>query len=192
MIVVDGATLTQKDGVEGHGGSLKNGAEAILLLLCGAQLDLMSSVLTILNLDVFNFMLENAKIFGGARVRQVWRLPWENNWKEVWWRLLQHGVVGAGGHRMAHKAEESLPVWLATRSRLVTCCTGAAATGAHLLDLHRSFSHQASHTTQPPRFRAAATTACVAARAAIMPNSEEGSVVCCVPSCTDCHVHIKS
>ena len=33
-----------------------------------------------------------------ARVRQVWRLPWENSWKEVWWRLLQHGVVGAGGH----------------------------------------------------------------------------------------------
>ena len=37
-----------------------------------------------------------------ARVRQVWRLPWENSWKEVWWRLLQHGVVGAGGHRWHH------------------------------------------------------------------------------------------
>jgi hypothetical protein len=74
-----------------------------------------------------------------------------------------------------------------TLSCIATCCTGAATTGARLLDLHRSFSHQASHTTQPPSFRAAATTACVAARAA-MPNSEAGSVVCCVPSCPGCHV----
>ena len=81
----------------------------------------------------------------------------------------------------------SLPLWLATLSRIATCCTGATAAGARHLDLHRSFSHQTSHTTQPPRFRAAATTACVTAKAA-MPNSEEGSVVCCVPSCTDCHV----
>jgi len=43
------------------------------------------------------------------------------------------------------------------------------------------------HFSQSPSFRAAATTACVAARVA-MPNSEEGSVVCCVPSCLDCHV----
>jgi len=41
--------------------------------------------------------------------------------------------------------------------------------------------------SQPPSFRAAATTACVAARAA-MPHSEEGSMVCFVPSCFDCHV----
>jgi hypothetical protein len=27
------------------------------------------------------------------------------------------------------------------------CCTGAAAIGARLLDLHRSFSHQANHKT---------------------------------------------
>ena len=46
------------------------------------------------------------------------------------------------------------------------------ATGACLLDLHRHFSHQASHTTQPPRGGAAAASACVAARAAT-PNSEE-------------------
>ena len=65
--------------------------------------------------------------------------------------------------------------------------TGATATGARLLDLHRSFSHHTSHTTQPPSFCAVATTVCVAARAA-MPNSEEGSVVCCVPSCPDCNV----
>jgi len=83
---------------------------------------------------------------------------------------------GSRGPRMAHEAGDSLPVWLTTRSRLVTCYTGAAATGARLLNLHRSFSHQVvSHTSQPPSFRAAATTACVAARAA-MPNSEEGSI----------------
>jgi hypothetical protein len=61
----------------------------------------------------------------------------------------------------------------------------ATATGARLLDLHRCFNHQASHTTQPPSFCAAATTACGVAARAAMPNSEEGSVVCCVPSCPD-------
>ena len=94
---------------------------------------------------------------------------------------------GSRGPRMAHEAGDSLPLWLATLSRIATCYTGTTATGARLLGLHRSFSHQTSHTSQPPSFRAAATTACVAARAA-MPNSEEGSVVCCVPSCPDCNV----
>lgn len=32
------------------------------------------------------------------RVSHVWRLPWDNAYKEVWWRLLLHGVPGAGGH----------------------------------------------------------------------------------------------
>ena len=48
---------------------------------------------------------------------------------------------------MAHEAGGSLPVWLATRSRLVTSCTGAAATEAHFLDLHKSISYQVGHTT---------------------------------------------
>jgi hypothetical protein len=91
---------------------------------------------------------------------------------------------------MAHEAGDSLPVWLAIRSRLITCCTGAAATGARLLDLHRSFSHQASHTTEPPSFCAAATTACVAARAA-MPNSEEVWYVVCLAALTAMHVEIS-
>ena len=113
-------------------------------------------------------------------VRQVWRLPWK--------RMLEGSLVvpawcgGSRGPRLVHEAGDSLPVWLATRSRLITWYTGTAATGVRLLDLHRSFSHQTSHTTQPPRGGATATTACVAARAA-MPNNEEGSVVCCVPSC---------
>lgn len=39
-----------------------------------------------------------------ARIRTVWkRLHWENSRKEVWWRLIQNGVVGAGGHGWAPK-----------------------------------------------------------------------------------------
>jgi hypothetical protein len=54
MIVVDGATQSQKDGVEGNGGSSKDGAEAFMLFLRGAQLVLRSSVLTVLDLDEVN------------------------------------------------------------------------------------------------------------------------------------------
>jgi hypothetical protein len=51
VIVVGGATHSQEDGVEGIGGSLKDGAEAFVLFLRGAQLILRSSVLTVLDLD---------------------------------------------------------------------------------------------------------------------------------------------
>ena len=65
MIVVDSATHSQKDGVEGNGGSLEDGIEAIVLFLRGAQLVLRSSVLTILDLnDEVNVTLKNAEIFG--------------------------------------------------------------------------------------------------------------------------------
>ena len=37
MIVIDGATHSQEDGVEGYGGSIKDGAEAFLLFLCSAS-----------------------------------------------------------------------------------------------------------------------------------------------------------
>ena len=47
MIGVDGATYSQKDGVVGNKGSLKDGAEAFVLFLRGAQLVLQSSVLTV-------------------------------------------------------------------------------------------------------------------------------------------------
>lgn len=33
-----------------------------------------------------------------VRLGYAWRLPWDNGWKEVWWRLLVNGVSGAGGH----------------------------------------------------------------------------------------------
>jgi hypothetical protein len=65
VIVVDGVNHTQKDDVErSNGGSLKDGAEAFVLFLCGAQLVLRSSVLTVLDLDEVNVTLENAEIFG--------------------------------------------------------------------------------------------------------------------------------
>ena len=38
VIAVDGATHSQKYGVEGNGGSLKDGAKAFVLFLRGAQL----------------------------------------------------------------------------------------------------------------------------------------------------------
>ena len=79
MIVVDGATHSQKDGVEGNGGSLKDGAEAFVLFLRGAQLVLRSSVLTVLYLNVVNVTLEDAGIFGlvlsgeGGSAKSGWR-----------------------------------------------------------------------------------------------------------------------
>ena len=69
VIVVDGATHSQKDGVEGNGCSLKDGAEAFVLFLCGAQLVLWSSVLTVLNLDEVDITLKNAEIFGSVLKR---------------------------------------------------------------------------------------------------------------------------
>ena len=32
------------------------------------------------------------------RIHKVWGLRWSNGWKEIWWRLLLHGIPGAGGH----------------------------------------------------------------------------------------------
>jgi hypothetical protein len=63
-IVVDCATHSQNDGVEGNGGSLEDGAEAFVLFLRSAQLA--SSVLTVLDLDEVDVTLENAAIFGSV------------------------------------------------------------------------------------------------------------------------------
>ena len=46
VIVVDSATHSQKNGVEGNGGLLEDGAEAFMLFLRGAQLVPRSSVLS--------------------------------------------------------------------------------------------------------------------------------------------------
>jgi len=66
VIVVGCATHSRKDGVEGNGGSLEDGAEAFVLFLRSAQLVLRSSVLTVLDLDEVNVTLENAEIFGSV------------------------------------------------------------------------------------------------------------------------------
>jgi hypothetical protein len=66
VIVVGGATKSQKDGVEGNRGSLKVGAEAFMLFLRGAQLNLRSSVFTVLDFDEVDITLRNAEIFGSV------------------------------------------------------------------------------------------------------------------------------
>ena len=43
-----------------------DGAEAFMLLLCGVQLVLQSSVLIVLDLDYVNVTLDNTKIFGSV------------------------------------------------------------------------------------------------------------------------------
>ena len=78
IIVVDGATHSQKDGVESNGDSLKGGAEAFVLFLRGAQLVLRSSVLTILDFKKVDIVLKNAKIFssvlsGEGGSKWLWR-----------------------------------------------------------------------------------------------------------------------
>ena len=52
--------------MEGNGGSLKDGSEAFVLFLRGAQLVLRSGVLTVLDLDEMDVTLENAEIFGSV------------------------------------------------------------------------------------------------------------------------------
>ena len=64
MIVVVGATHFQKDGEKGNGGSLKEGAEAFVLFLRGAQLVLRSRVLTVL--DELDITLKIAEILESA------------------------------------------------------------------------------------------------------------------------------
>ena len=66
MSIVDGAARSQKNGVESSRGVLKNGAEVFVLFLRSAQLVLRSSVLTVLELDEVDVMLENAEIFGSV------------------------------------------------------------------------------------------------------------------------------
>ena len=57
MIVVDSATFSQKDGMEGNGGSLEDEAKVFVLFLRSTQLGLWSSVLIVLNLDEVNVTL---------------------------------------------------------------------------------------------------------------------------------------
>ena len=67
MSVVNGATHTQKDGVEINGGSLESVAEIFVLFLCGVQLVLRSGVLlTILDLDEVDVTPSYAEVFGSV------------------------------------------------------------------------------------------------------------------------------
>ena len=71
MIVVDGATHSPKDGVESNRGSLKDGAEAFMLFLRGAQLLLQSSVLIVLDLDEVNVTLKMLRSLGRCCLGKV-------------------------------------------------------------------------------------------------------------------------
>ena len=62
--VVDGAAHTQKDDVESNGGSLENAAKVFVLFLCGVQLVLRSSVLTVLDLNEVDVTPRFAEVFG--------------------------------------------------------------------------------------------------------------------------------
>ena len=62
--VVDGAAHTQKDDVVSNGGSLENFAEIFVLFLCGVQLVLRSSVLTVLDLNEVDVTPRFAEVFG--------------------------------------------------------------------------------------------------------------------------------
>ena len=68
--VVDGAAHTQKDDVENNGGSLENVADVFVLLLCGVQLVLRSSVLTVLDLGELDVMLKYAEVFESVLSRE--------------------------------------------------------------------------------------------------------------------------
>ena len=78
FFAVDGTTHTQKDGVESNGGSLKDGAEAFMLFLCGAQLVLRSSVRTVHDLGEVDVTLKNAEIFGSV-------LYGKDGFTDGWW-----------------------------------------------------------------------------------------------------------
>jgi len=64
--VVDGAAHTQKDDVESNEGSLEDVVKVFVLFLCGVQLVLRSSVLTILDLDEVDVTPSFAEVFGSV------------------------------------------------------------------------------------------------------------------------------
>ena len=81
VLVVDGATHTQKDDVESNGGSLENVADIFVLFLCGVQLVLRSGVLTILDLDEVDVMPSFVEVFrsmlsGVGGSTGGWRCCW--------------------------------------------------------------------------------------------------------------------
>jgi len=121
------------------------------------------------------------------QVRQVWRLPWENNWKEVWWRLLQHGVVGAGGHGWPMKRGTACPRgWqhaaassratqaLQLREHVFWTCTEASA-------IRRAIQQPPSFVQLLPQHVRLLEQPCQTVR-------KEVWFVVCLADLTDCHV----
>jgi hypothetical protein len=66
VLVIDGATHSQREGVEGNGGSLKDVAEAFVLSLHITQLALRFSVRAVLYLDEVDIVLKYAETFGSV------------------------------------------------------------------------------------------------------------------------------
>jgi hypothetical protein len=101
-----------------------------------------------------------------ARVRQVWRLPWADTGRKfggayssmVWWSR-------AGGHGWPMKRGKDCPCgWQHTAASSRAAKVLQLREHVLWMDLHRSFSHQASHTTSlPVSVQLLPRTACVAA-----------------------------
>ena len=87
---VDGDIHTQKDDLEGNGGSLENVAEIFVLFLCGVQLVLRSGVLTILDLNKVDVTPSFAEVFRQAGAVWGWWLYW---WLAVLLRCSQSPSV---------------------------------------------------------------------------------------------------
>lgn len=101
------------------------------------------------------------------RLAPVWRLKWENKHKEIWWRLLLGGVVGAGGHGIALRNQHcpcgwTIPTGLsnedaasAQRDHVFWFCTPARAVRAWIAQsLPQGSSLQPRHLwllQNPPR-----------------------------------------
>ena len=79
--VVCGATHSQKNGVESNGGSLTDGAEALMLFLRGAQLVMRSNILTVLDLDGMDVTIKNTEIFGSVLFGEGATTTTFNGWR---------------------------------------------------------------------------------------------------------------
>ena len=133
----------------------------------------------------------SAQISTSAQRPKADQYPWEDAWKAVWWRLLQHGVVGAGGHGWPMKKGTACPCGRqhATASR--PCATQAQqlrehvfwnCTGALAIRL-------ATQRNLSEGVIAFAATACVTDRTAL-PISEKGVLVCCLLCGSNRYVNI--
>ncbi len=100
-----------------------------------------------------------------ARIRSVWkRLHWENSRKEVWWRLIQYGVVGAGGHGWAPKKGVGC-LWLVAGPSCPPHSACSPAQGTCLLGVRWSARGQKGPAEAATAGGGATAQACLAAGA---------------------------